>query len=60
MLKKNLVVEIVEPLLTLIDKATEPKKMDKADAVEVLELIIDRCRSRLECLREEMADEDNG
>lgn len=57
--KKNIMVEVIQPLLDDIDEATEPKKMSKAEALDTLEIIIDQLKSRTECLKEEMGNEEN-
>lgn len=51
-------VEIIEPLLEDLDTATEPLKMSKAEALDILETIIDQLKSRIEALREEIAEEE--
>lgn len=45
-------------LLDDIDQATEPSKMTKPEAREVLSDIIDELRGRIEALDEEIAEED--
>lgn len=49
-------IKIVESLLGKIDKATEPERIGYQNAIEVLELIKDGLRSRIEGLREELEE----
>lgn len=43
--------------MEFIDEAGHPKSLSKQEWVELLEIIISDCGSRLEAAREEMADE---
>ena len=44
-------------IMEIIDELTDPSKMSKQEAMEVLESIAAQCESRVECLREEMQNE---
>jgi len=43
-----------ESILEHIDTETEPRRLTKHQAVDVLEIVLDGVRSRLEALREEI------
>lgn len=47
---------VCESLMDTIDEATEPSKMSKAEAVDVLEEIQSQIYGRLESLKEEMGE----
>ena len=47
---------MLEELLERIDAATEPAKMSKENALELLERLIDDLRSRCEALRDEIKE----
>lgn len=40
-----------------IDEAGDPKNLSKQEWIEMLEIIISDCQSRIEAAREELADE---
>lgn len=48
--------KIVESLMEKIDSATEPSKMSKGAALDVLEEIRSQLDGRIEALKEEMED----
>lgn len=49
--------KIVEELMTAIDDATVPDKMTKPEAKDMLDEIIEQCRSRIDAIVDEMMNE---
>ena len=47
-----------QALLDVIDRSTEPSKMSKEEALDVLEDLIEQLSSRIEALRDEIAEEE--
>lgn len=43
--------------MEFVDQQGDPKFLTKTEWVEMLEILIDECQSRLEAAREELADE---
>jgi hypothetical protein len=56
--KRNKPAAAVSDIMCEIDSLTEPDEMSKEDALEVLRDVIDQCRDRAACLREEIAAEE--
>lgn len=46
-------------IMSHIDTYTEPRKMSKEKAIDVLKEVISECRSRIEYLQEEIENEEN-
>lgn len=58
MSRKNKVSGVVSDTMVNLDSMIAPDEMNKQDAVKVLEVVIQECRDRIECLLEEIAAED--
>jgi hypothetical protein len=48
----------VNRLKLVIDTETEPSRMTKHQAVDVLEELVEHCRSGIEALKEEIGEKD--